>query len=61
MHKDNNNKKWLLHIWETQKIRVSELEQIETKNRVQKIALYKRKKLLDEITKQLNCNHQFTL
>ena len=59
MHKDNYDNKWLYHLTKIQLQRVKELEIIEKKNRVQKFALFNRKKLLDELILQLSCKHNF--
>ena len=59
LHKDNYDKKWLLHLTKIQLEKVKELQIIEKKNRVQKLALFNRKKLLDELTLQLSCKHKF--
>lgn len=59
LHKDNYDNKWLLHLTKIQLERVKELDIIEKKNRVQKLALFNRKKLLDELTLQLSCKHNF--
>lgn len=59
LHKDNYDNKWLYHLTKIQLQRVKELEIIEKKNRVQKFALFNRKKLLDELILQLSCKHNF--